>query len=139
VCWKRLFYFEKASRGSRAIIVSAFTRSPYTRARSGSLRQQDAKGSTPTHGVPFTVSRRRLSATETLMGVFILPLRSSALGYFRKPRNEASECEKKCPVVVPVSSITSSQVPSLSLSLSPSVDAVPRCFFCSCLFPEDSK
>ncbi|KAM3590464.1 uncharacterized protein V6R79_010296 [Siganus canaliculatus] len=61
----------------------------------GSQRQQDAKGSAPTHDVRFTVSRRRFSATETLMGVFICLLLSSTLGYFRKPRNETNECEQQ--------------------------------------------
>lgn len=77
-----------------ALLFRPASRSSGSRARSAQ-RQQDAEGSTPTHGVRFTVSRRRFSVTATLMGVFAFRFPSTTLGYFRKPRNEANECEQQ--------------------------------------------
>lgn len=88
------FYFENPNRQSRSHRTRLHARSR-SQSSLGSRRQQDAKGSAPTRGARFTVSRLRLSAAATLMGVFTFPLSSSSLGYFRKPRNEANECEQQ--------------------------------------------
>lgn len=108
-----IIYFEKAFRLSCFYFGWLHTLS-ISQSSVGSQRQQDAKGSTPTNGVRFTVSRRRLSATATLMGVFTFLLPSTTLGYFRKPRNEANECEQQevscCCALSPASLVVKSSL-----------------------------
>lgn len=99
VCvFKWRFYFENGRRQWRLHFAGLPSASTSQRARSARRRQQDATGTPPTHGVRFTVPRRRrrrLSAPATLMGVFALLEPPSTLGYFRQPRHEANECEQQ--------------------------------------------
>ena len=89
-----VFYFEMLTVvGALGCWLHALSGSPSSSV--GSQKQQDGTGSTPSGGVRFTVSRRRLSVRATLMGVFTRLLPFSTFGYFRKPRNEANECEQQ--------------------------------------------